>query len=169
MQEIAPTIDLQLPEKLRDPNYRRAFFLAEASARIAKQIISLRKMRGFTQAELAERAEMRQPAISRAERSDYQNWSFSTLRRIADALDARLRVSIEPVEKVLVEYSQPHSSRQNLSASIEYALYSPRQAMQHRTLEGWHVSGQSFSASINPAISASSAMGRASTTPRQFQ
>ncbi len=38
------------------------------------------------------------------ERADYQNWSFSALRRIADELDARIRVLIEPSEDILKEY-----------------------------------------------------------------
>lgn len=46
----------------------------------------------------------RQPAISRVEKADYQNWSFNTLRKIADAQDARIRVSIEPAEDILKEY-----------------------------------------------------------------
>ena len=104
MVEIAHSIDLKLPQKLKDPGYRRKFFLAEAAARIAAQIIVLRKRRGLNQTQLAELAETRQPAISRAERADYQNWSFNTLRSIADALDARIRVLIEPSEDILCEY-----------------------------------------------------------------
>ncbi len=48
-----------------------------------------------------------QPAISRVESADYQNWSFNTLRRIAEAMDARIRVIIEPAEDVLAEYDEP--------------------------------------------------------------
>jgi transcriptional regulator with XRE-family HTH domain len=102
--QIAYPINLDLVQKLKDRVYRRKFFLAEASAKIAGQIIKLRKKRGFTQAQLAEEADTQQPAISRAERADYQNWSFNALRSIADALDARIRVLIEPAEDVLKEY-----------------------------------------------------------------
>ncbi|HEY5363186.1 MAG TPA: hypothetical protein VIJ49_03200, partial [Aestuariivirga sp.] len=45
------------------------------------------------------------PAISRAERADYNNWSFNTLRRLAEAMDARIRVHIEAAEDVLWEYN----------------------------------------------------------------
>ena len=38
------------------------------------------------------------------ERADYRNWSFNTLRRLAEAMDARIRVLIEPAEDVLHEY-----------------------------------------------------------------
>jgi transcriptional regulator with XRE-family HTH domain len=98
------TIELGVPRKLRDREYRRKFFLAEASARIAAQLISLRKRRQLNQRQVADLAGTAQPAISRAERADYQSWSFKTLRSIADALDARIRVIIEPAEDVLHEY-----------------------------------------------------------------
>jgi transcriptional regulator with XRE-family HTH domain len=87
-----------------DRVYRRAFFLAESSSLIARQLIELRKRRGLNQAQVAVALETGQPAICRVERADYRNWSFNTLRRLADALDARLRVIIEPSEDILSEY-----------------------------------------------------------------
>lgn len=104
MVEVAQSIDLELPKKLHDPEYRKRFFLAEASARIAAQLIALRKRRNLNQRELAKLISTQQPAISRIERADYQNWSFSTLRKIAEVLDARIRIYIEPAEDVIQEY-----------------------------------------------------------------
>ena len=103
---IGQSIDLDLPTQLRDPQYRKQFFVAETSAKIAEQIIALRKRRGLSQTQVAEKANTRQPAISRAERADYQNWSFNTLRAIAGALDARLRVLVEASEDVIDEYRE---------------------------------------------------------------
>src|SRR6202041_285065 len=103
MEELAPTIDLDLATKLRDPAYRQKFFLAESSALMAEQLIGLRMRRGLTQKQVAQLAETGQPAISRAEQADYQNWSFNTLRNLAGVLDARLRVLIEAAEDVLPE------------------------------------------------------------------
>jgi transcriptional regulator with XRE-family HTH domain len=102
--ESAPSIDVNLPQKLKDREYRKRYFLAEASARIAEQLIALRKRRQLNQKQVAELAGTHQPAISRAEKADYHSWSFNTLRGIADALDARIRVLIEPSEDVLPEY-----------------------------------------------------------------
>lgn len=104
MTEIAHSIDLNLPQKLRDRAYRRKFFWAESSAKIAADLIALRRRRGLNQTELAEVTGTKQPAISRAEQADYQNWNLNTLRSIADALDARIRVLIEPSEDILREY-----------------------------------------------------------------
>ena len=105
MSARLPSINLGVSRKLRSNRaYRQSFFLAESSALIAKQLIELRKRRGLNQSQVAEALETGQPAISRVERADYRNWSFNTLRRLADAMDARLRVIIEPSEDVLGEY-----------------------------------------------------------------
>ena len=102
--DIAPVIDVGLPEKMKDKEYRKRYFLAEASAHIAAQLIALRKRRNLNQKQVADLIGTGQPAISRAEKADYQNWSFNTLRGIADALNARIRVVIQPSEDVLHEY-----------------------------------------------------------------
>jgi transcriptional regulator with XRE-family HTH domain len=107
MEELAPAIDLDLATKLRDRGYRQKFFLAESSALIAEQLVALRKRRELSQKRVAELAATGQPAISRAEQADYQNWSFNTLRSLADVLDARLRILIEAAEDVLPEYEAP--------------------------------------------------------------
>jgi len=104
MSELLPSIELDISRKLRDRAYRQSFFLAESSALIAKQLIALRKRRGLNQTQLAQAIDTGQPAISRVERADYHNWSFNTLRRLAEAMDARLRVYIEPAEDVIAEY-----------------------------------------------------------------
>ena len=98
------SISINLPKKLRNREYRQRYFLAEASARIAEQLISLRRKRQLNQKQVADLINTKQPAISRAERADYHNWSFNTLRAIADALDARISVSIQPAEDILHEY-----------------------------------------------------------------
>lgn len=105
-----PSIDLNIAEKMRDKEYRSRFFLLEASAAIARQLVGLRKLRGMNQRELADRAGMQQSAVSRAERADYHNWSFNTLRRLAEAVDARLRIVIEPWEDVASEYETTQSA-----------------------------------------------------------
>jgi transcriptional regulator with XRE-family HTH domain len=100
----AHSIDLNLRQKLQDKEYRRKFFWTESSARIAAELIALRKRRGLNQTQVAKLIGTKQPAISRAEQADYQNWNLGTLRAIADAMDARIRVIIEPSEDILREY-----------------------------------------------------------------
>jgi len=117
MTEIAQSINLNIAEKLRDREYRQKFFLAETSASIARQLIALRKRRELDQGQLAAKVGTQQPAISRIEQADYQNWSFNTLRKIAAALDARITVTIQPAEDVLQEY-EPQSELPEETYSI---------------------------------------------------
>ena len=58
---------------------------------IAMQIVDLRERHGLTQAELAERCGMDQADISRIERGSTSP-TASTLQRIAEALDADVRL-----------------------------------------------------------------------------
>jgi len=111
--EPAQSIDLNLREKLKDRGYRQRFFWAECSAHIAEQLISLRKLRGLNQTQVAQLANTKQPAISRAEQADYQNRKIETLRAIVEALDGRLRVIIEPAEDVLAEYADDTTLDEN--------------------------------------------------------
>jgi transcriptional regulator with XRE-family HTH domain len=115
-----PSIDTNIADKLRaDREFRQQFFYAEASVKIAQQLIALRKRRHLNQMQVAEMLGTGQPAISRVESADYRNWSFNTLRRLAEAMDARLRVSIEPFEDVIEEYERDdtHFSRETEMAS----------------------------------------------------
>jgi transcriptional regulator with XRE-family HTH domain len=73
---------------LEDREYRRQFFWAETSAGIARDLIKLRKLRGHSQKQLADLTGTKQPAISRIEQADYENWNLRTLRTIADAADS---------------------------------------------------------------------------------
>jgi transcriptional regulator with XRE-family HTH domain len=120
MAEVAHTIDLNLAESLQNRDFRQKFFVAETSAQIAAQLIALRKRRDLKQQEVAELIGTQQPAISRIEKADYQSWSFSILRKIADALDARIRVYIEPSEDIIHEYgvSQESESEKNSELAV---------------------------------------------------
>jgi transcriptional regulator with XRE-family HTH domain len=134
MTEVAHSIDLNLPKKLRDKDYRRKFFLAESSAEIAAQLVALRKRRGLNQQQVAESIDTQQPAISRIEKADYQSWSFSILRKIAGKLDARIRVLIEPSEDILGEYEHDDYAT---SSWLEAA--SPKIEQAALTTEGFDV------------------------------
>jgi transcriptional regulator with XRE-family HTH domain len=126
MPENAYSIDLTLSEKLKDREYRKAFFWAEASAEIADALVKLRKRRNLNQKEVAELVGTKQPAISRAEQADYQNWNLNTLRSIAEALDARLRVLIEPSEDVLAEYNEAPQPSVSVVAQSQAVLLDTR-------------------------------------------
>jgi len=76
---------------LQDPEVRAAYDALEP----AYQVACLRIERGLSQKELAERVGTKQPTIARLESGRYAP-SLRLLRRVAEALNARLVVRIEP-------------------------------------------------------------------------
>ncbi len=92
--EIFETFDEHLAGALRDPEFREAWDASEPAYQVAR----LRIMHGLTQAELARRVGTQQPSIARLEsRRDEPTLPF--LRRVAQALNARLEVHIVPLEE----------------------------------------------------------------------
>src|SRR6266446_3017938 len=67
--------------------YRAAFAKAQFKRLVPFQIRALRKNRQMSQEELAEKANLTQGVISRAEDSDYGNLTTNTILRIAEGLD----------------------------------------------------------------------------------
>ena len=100
-------IKVQLVEKLKDKDYRYRFFRGRSQDEIMQQIKEVAEKREvYSQGELAELCDMKQSAISRLEKTNYSRWNYNTLWRIAYALDARIRVIIEPMENALEQYKE---------------------------------------------------------------
>ena len=74
--------------ELESPAFREAYEALAEEFAVAKEIIRLRKARGWTQRQLAQRAHMSQPATACLESGNYRNVSLSFLRRLGKALDA---------------------------------------------------------------------------------
>ena len=100
MLSVSP-VNLDLADQLRDREFRAEFFRLAAEETIASQIRFLRELRRMRQSDLAKISGMKQSAISRIEKADYASWNYATLVRVAEALDARLRVTFEPSEDVI--------------------------------------------------------------------
>jgi len=82
---------------------------------VARNIQEMRAHRGYTQAELAERAGVSQPKIARAESGD-ANLTAQMIERYIAALAGRLRFSIEPAEAHVPHFEPWWKLRQYLSA-----------------------------------------------------
>ena len=78
-------------EQFKDPEFIRALKELEPGYQVAR----LRLIRGLTQAELAARIGTQQPSIARIE-SGRITPSIALLRKIGEALGARLEVSLIP-------------------------------------------------------------------------
>lgn len=73
--------------KLSDKEYRGQYALSLLKRSVAFQIKTLRKKHCGSQAVLAERSQLTQGVVSRAEDQDYGNLTFNTVGRIATGLD----------------------------------------------------------------------------------
>jgi transcriptional regulator with XRE-family HTH domain len=117
-KHLQPTtaIDAELSDRLlKDEAFRRRYIRRWAQVEVASAIRALRKARRKSQAEVAALVLTRQSAISRIEKAEYDGWTFKTLIGIAEALQARLRVSFDPIEDVAMAYR----TRPSMSATGE--------------------------------------------------
>ena len=78
--------DLYFRKQLGDPETRELIEGEVESLRVGAQIARLRQQRRLSQAQLAARAGMSAPNISRIENSPAQNMTLETLVKIARAL-----------------------------------------------------------------------------------
>ena len=96
------SIDLGIAESLeREPAFRERYLRRWAANEVSAELRSMRMKRQLTQAVLAKKAGTGQPAISRIEKQSYDGWTFKTLLTIALALDARLTITLEPIEDLI--------------------------------------------------------------------
>jgi transcriptional regulator with XRE-family HTH domain len=87
--------DRYLAEQMKDPAFAARFKQAGEAWDVALQLAALREQAGLSQAELARKLKTTQQQISRMESPGYEGHSLSTLRRVAKALHARVRVVLE--------------------------------------------------------------------------
>jgi transcriptional regulator with XRE-family HTH domain len=81
----------------QDPELAHAYEQENLKREIAREILRLRLLRGWTQAELADALDTKQSAVSRME-SGWHRPSLGTLDKIGDVLEARLEVRLTPKE-----------------------------------------------------------------------
>jgi transcriptional regulator with XRE-family HTH domain len=88
--------DRYLEQQLQDPAFAARFERAGEAWDVALQIAALRQQAGLSQKDLAKLLKTSQQQISRLESPTYDGHSLSMLRRVADALHARVRIVFEP-------------------------------------------------------------------------
>lgn len=89
----------QLWKSLEDEEYRRAFVVDDTG--LAFQIKLLREKNGWTQQQLAERADSKQETISQWENPNYGRYTLKTLKGLATAFDVGLMVKFAPFSEVI--------------------------------------------------------------------
>jgi ribosome-binding protein aMBF1 (putative translation factor) len=92
----ARTLQDYKTQQTKKPGFKKAWQKLDAEFELLESMLKLREQSGMTQQRLAEKIGTKQPALSRLERGGFKKASMKTLSKIADALDARLVVRLEP-------------------------------------------------------------------------
>ncbi len=109
--------DSYLEQQMQDPEFAARFNRAGEAWDVALQITDLRRQAGLSQKELAKLLKTSQQQISRLESPGYEGHSLSMLRRVAEALHARVRVVFEMDEEQpglhIAEGSDPYRAKRS--------------------------------------------------------
>ena len=88
--------DIFLEEQLKNPEFKAEYDALEPEFAIIHAIIDARNSSGLTQKQLSERTGIAQGDISKIENGN-ANPSLRTLKRLAKAMDMRLKLEFEPM------------------------------------------------------------------------
>ena len=91
----------QIWESLHDHEFRKQFIDEHITVGIAFQIRSLRNRQNLTQANLADKLDVKQPLVSSWENPGYGKYSLATLKELAKAFDVGLLVRFVPFSTLL--------------------------------------------------------------------
>lgn len=91
---------------LKDPEFRKEYEALKPEYELASALIRLRLEKGLTQEQLAKILNTKQESIARLE-SGGSLPSLSTVRKVADALDAEVEINLRP---------KHHSAKDGLAA-----------------------------------------------------
>lgn len=83
---------------LKDPEFKKEYEALEPEYQLAAALIRLRLARGLTQEQLARLLNTKQESIARLE-SGSSLPSLNTIKKVANALDAELEISLRPKNK----------------------------------------------------------------------
>lgn len=99
MYKRGRTVKEHIKEKMKRPEFKKAWKELDSEFELIESMLKARERAGLTQTELAKRIGTKQPALSRLESGGFEKATVETLKKIADALDARLVVKLQPKKK----------------------------------------------------------------------
>lgn len=110
---------------------RKAFVKAELTNGISSQIRTLRKDRGWSQAELAKKLMTTQAVVSRLEDPSYGKFSIKTLLDISAVFDVALLAKFVPFRKLIAETFDTSASNLNVPTFEHEIQQQPPADEQH--------------------------------------
>lgn len=126
----------QLRQTFSDKDYRDSYSESFMNSYVAAQIKVLREQYPLTQGELAEKIGTSQPGVARFENVNYSSWKVETLRKIARALDVRLKITFEEFGTLPDEVEGFHRDRLLRAPFDRDPMFAPNLAsvMRHEEL-----------------------------------
>jgi len=106
---------------LKDPQFREQYDALEPKYRLAAALIRLRLAKGLTQEQLATLLNTKQESIARLE-SGSSLPSLTTVRRVANALDAEVEINLRPRRRTVAlvrEMREGYKARGNEDAALD--------------------------------------------------
>lgn len=109
-----------LNEQLQDAEVKKEYERLDPAFSIARDLIRLRKARGLSQKELAEKISSTQTVVSRIENGSV-NSSINTIQKISEALGAHLTIQMLPQEQYdLFQEAEMEPTVEAKSTNIEF-------------------------------------------------
>ncbi len=85
----------RLKKDFADKEYAHSYMESHAVSRLAAQIHTLRKQRGWSQEELAAQTGIAQERISKIESANFDSLTMKTLQKLSRAFDVNLHIAFE--------------------------------------------------------------------------
>ena len=117
------TLSSRIADRFKDKNIEKKYLRTSALYRLAGALLLIRKQRGLTQKELAEKAGTTQTVISRLESASVKP-SLETILKVAEALEAAVEVRLLPIESMRnAEHITDEDTAAQTTAPLKGILY----------------------------------------------
>jgi transcriptional regulator with XRE-family HTH domain len=114
-------INIILSERFKNKNFEKEYHRTATFFRLASELLMLRKKRGITQKQLAEKVGTVQAVVSRLENASVKA-SLETIVKLAEALDAVVDVRLIPLEEVRKDTEDPSEENAQLQQDAERGI-----------------------------------------------
>lgn len=130
----------KLTKEFADGDYAHAYMESHIVSRLASQIYTLRKQRGWSQEELAKKAGITQAKVSKIESADFDSLTMKSLQGFSKAFDVNLLISFTSFSDAILDVVTLNSSKlkiaereddlarfkkSNISINFEGNVYTP--------------------------------------------
>jgi transcriptional regulator with XRE-family HTH domain len=110
-----------LGERFKNKSFEKEYHRTATFFRLANELLLLRKKRGITQRQLAEKVGTVQAVVSRLENASVKA-SLETIVKLAEALDAVVEVRLIPLEEVKKDIEDPSEDISQLQHDAEKGI-----------------------------------------------